>query len=152
MVPAILYYVFAWLYIGMAVFGEVSFLKFTYTDIVLDIFKYIFFAIILFSPIIFLSDFKYVDSLPLFKKRQAGYSIIGLILVWIFCYFMMNVNIYCMSDMYKDSVRNYDAVIQEEQKKLEDKKKETETDNSEDITVGDLGKFIYQYEKNTLYL
>lgn len=124
MIPAILYYAFAWFYIGVALYGEVQFLKFEAWDFLFCILKYAFFFVILFSPALFLSDFKYVDALPLFRKRQAWSSFIGLIFVWTFCYFMMNVNVFYMSDTYKNSVREYNQTISSVQ---EQKEKESET-------------------------
>lgn len=72
MIPAILYYAFALFYIGVGIYGEIQYFKFEPIDIVLMIFKYIFWIILFFSPAIFLSDFKYRESLPFFKKRNAA--------------------------------------------------------------------------------
>ena len=41
------------------------------------------FTISSFVPYIFLSDFKLRDKLPLFKKHKAGYSVLGMICVYI---------------------------------------------------------------------
>ena len=72
MVPAIFY-------IGTGIYGELSYYKFEPMDYVITVLKYIFFIVWFFSPAIFLSNFKYRDSLPLFKKHDAGSSIIGII-------------------------------------------------------------------------
>lgn len=128
MIPAIFYYAFAVFYIGTGIYGEIAYLKFEPIDVVLMIFKYIFWILIFFSPAIFLSDFKYRDSLPFFKKRTAGASLIGLILVWMFCYFMANVNIYCMSPTYKDSLEKHQIQLEEQQQKtLNDNRYEEES-------------------------
>ena len=37
----------------------------------------------LFVPYIFLSDFKFREKIPLFKKHKAGYSFLGLICVYV---------------------------------------------------------------------
>lgn len=115
MIPAILYYVFMLFYISTGIYGEIKHYSFETMDIVLTIIKYIFFFILFFSPAIFLSDFKYRDSLPLFRKRTKSATITGLIIVWIFCYFMINVNIYCMSDTWKQSRDNYNKYLMEQQ-------------------------------------
>lgn len=136
MIPAILYYAFALFYVGTGIYGELKYLKFEPIDIVLMIFKYIFWVLIFFSPAIFLSDFKYRDSLPLFKKREIGASLIGLILVWMFCYFMANVNIYCMSDTYKASLEQHSEWLKEQQEKsLQDMKDNETTKQQESITI-----------------
>lgn len=117
MIPAILYYAFVAFYIATGVYGEVKYYRFEPIDVVLMVIKYIFFFILFFSPAIFLSDFKYRDSLPFFKKRTKGAAITGLIIVWMFCYFMVNVNIYCMSDTWKKSRDDYSKYLIEQQEK-----------------------------------
>ena len=42
------------------------------------------FAVSLFVPYVFLSDYKLRDCLPLFKKHKAGYSLLGMICVYLF--------------------------------------------------------------------
>ena len=107
MLLASLYYFFAGLYIVMGIVGEIKYLSFEPIDVVLSILKYAFWIIMFFSPLIFLSDFKYRETLPFFKKRDAVSSFIGILLVWMFCYFMANVNIYCMSNTYKNSLEKF---------------------------------------------
>lgn len=141
MIPAMLYYAFALFYIGTGIYGEIRYLKFEPIDIVLMIFKYVFWIVIFFSPAIFLSDFKYRESLPFFKKREAGASLIGLILVWMFCYLMANVNIYCMSQTYKDSLAKHSELLQQEQmKQQESKSGETGTEQQSESFPKDIGK------------
>lgn len=119
MIPAILYYAFMLFYIGIGIYGEIKYYEFEPMDIVLMILKYIFFFVWFFSPAIFLSDFKYRDSLPFFKKRNAGSSLIGLIIVSMFCSFMTYVYKDCMSDTYKASVEAYAKVLEDQQKENE---------------------------------
>lgn len=119
MIPAILYYLFMLFYIFTGIYGEIKYYSFEPMDIVLTIIKYIFFFILLFSPAIFLSDFKYRDSLPLFKKRTKSATITGLIIVWMFCLFMINVNIYCMSDTWKQSRDEHDKYLEQQEKTIE---------------------------------
>ncbi|MFQ9515231.1 MAG: hypothetical protein ACLRZ9_05325 [Eubacterium sp.] len=155
MIPAMLYYAFALFYIGTGIYGEIKYLEFEPIDIVLLILKYIFWILIFFSPAIFLSDFKYRDSLPLFKKRETGSSLIGLILVWMFCYFMANVNIYCMSQTYKDSLAKHEEWLKEQQQQslqeTQSKEKETTT-QGESITVGQSETVSYNADKNIVYV
>lgn len=84
-------------FIASAIYGELRYYEFETMDYVLMVYKYIFFTILFFSPLIFLSDFKYREKLPLFKKHTAGTSAAGLIIVCLFCYFIAQVNIMCMS-------------------------------------------------------
>lgn len=117
MIPAILYYAFMLFYIVTGIYGEIKYYSFEPMDVILTIIKYIFFFILFFSPAIFLSDFKYRDSLPFFKKRSSGATITGLLIVWMFCYFMVNVNLYCMSDTWKQSRDDYNKYLIEQQEK-----------------------------------
>jgi hypothetical protein len=117
MIPAILYYAFMLFYIATGIYGEIKYYSFETMDVVLTVIKYIFFFILFFSPAIFLSDFKYRESLPFFKKRKTGATIIGLIIVWMFCYLMVNINIYCMSDTWKQSRDSYNQFLLEQQSK-----------------------------------
>lgn len=115
MVLAILYYGLMLLIYVPSIVNEIIHYDFTVTDVILDISKYIFIGILLFSPAIFLSDFKYVDSMPFFKKKTFGAGLCGLIIVFMFCYFMWNVDIMCMSKQYKESVKAYEKQITKEQ-------------------------------------
>lgn len=115
MIPAMLYYILVAIYIYSGVYGEFMYFKFEPIDYVVCILKYIFIAILAYSPIIFLSDFKYVDKLPFFKKKEFASSLIGLILVAMFCTFMISVNKMCMSETYYKSADAYYAKLQEEQ-------------------------------------
>ena len=152
MIPAILYYAFALFYIVTAIYGEIKYLSFEPTDILLTILKYIFFTILMFSPLIFLSDFKYRDSLPFFKKRRASSSWIGIILVWMFCYFMVEVNIFAMTPTYKKSVNDYDAMIKKQQEERLKKQKQNETTTGETITIGESKRTTYDLNNNVLYI
>lgn len=107
MIPAILYYLFAAIVIVLSVGGEFTNYKFEGFDYILIILKYIFITIFLYSPVIFLSDFEYTKKIPLFKKKTVSASIIGMLIVLTFCYFMVQVNIYCCSPKYKASVKKY---------------------------------------------
>lgn len=141
MFPAIFYYAFALFYIGTGIYGEIRYLEFEPMDVLLTAFKYIFWIVIFFSPAIFLSDFKYRDSLPFFKKRQVGSSLIGLLIVWMFCYFMANVNIYCMSQTYRESLaRHNESLVQEQQESQQKQESETTT----------LDESVTKYEESTV--
>ena len=117
MMLASFYYLFAGLYIFSGIYGEIKYLTFEPMDIVLMVLKYIFWILLFFSPAIFLSDFEYRKSLPVFRNYQASSSLIGLLIVWMFCYFMANVNIYCMSPTYQESLRKYNEQLQLEMQK-----------------------------------
>ena len=143
MVPAILYYAFMIFYIGTGIYGELSYYKFEPMDYVITILKYIFFIVWFFSPAIFLSNFKYRDSLPLFKKHDAGSSIIGIIIISLFCSFMTMVYKECMSDTYKKSVRAYDSYLKEQREKKQQ--------NTEPESVSFNG-ITYDVNNNKVYL
>jgi hypothetical protein len=143
MIPAIFYYAFALFYIGSGIYGEIRYLSFTPIDVVLMIFKYIFWILIFFSPAIFLSDFKYRDSLPFFKKRETGSTLIGLILVWMFCYFMANVNIYCMSDTYKESLNEHQKWLEEQRENQSDLEESDTIDVSETVSYNTVKGIVY---------
>lgn len=132
MIPAILYYVSVVIYIGYSIFGEFTTLKFEPMDIVLEVFKYIFIVIAFFSPGIFLSDFKYVDNFPVFRKHNSVSGFIGILVVIAFCYGMMQIDIYCMSETYKASVEKYD---EEYKKKLEEAQQQLEEQNAQQTTT-----------------
>lgn len=147
MIPALLYYAFMAFFIGASVYGELRYYQFEPMDYVLMVYKYIFFAILFFSPLIFLSDFKYREKLPFFKKRTAGSSLIGIIIVWMFCYFMTQVNVLCMSDTWVKSRDAYTEQLKKEQEK-EQMSKEKETQEKEETTKG----ISYNSEKNIVYV
>lgn len=134
MIPAILYYVLAAIYIFSGIYGEFVYFEFETMDYVICILKYIFIGILAYSPIIFLSDFKYIDNLPFFKKKEFGSSLIGLILVAMFCTFMISVNKMCMSDTYFKSADAYYAKVKAEQEKAL-AEQQTSVDNTETTTV-----------------
>lgn len=134
MIPAMLYYVLAAIYIFSGVYGEFAYFEFEPMDYLICVLKYVFIGILAYSPIIFLSDFKYVDNLPFFKKKEFGSSLIGLILVAMFCTFMISVNKMCMSETYFKSADAYYAKIQAEQEKAL-AEMQTTTDNIETTTV-----------------
>lgn len=150
MIPAMLYYAFMLFYIGTGIYGEIKYYKFEPVDIVLMILKYIFFFIWFFSPAIFLSDFKYRDSLPFFKKRNVGSSLIGLILVSMFCSLMTFVYKESMSDTYKKSVEDYAKILQEEQKNKEIETNENISE-TEKVTISRKSDVFYNVDKNIVY-
>lgn len=113
MVPAIMYYAFMLFLIVSGIYGEICHYKFENIDYILFGLKYIFFIIWFFSPLIFLSDFKFRDSLPLFKKHSAGASVLGMIIVTIICSSLTMIYKECMSDTYKESVSLYDNYLLE---------------------------------------
>ena len=135
MIPALLYYSFFLFYIAVGIYGEVRYYSFEPIDVVLEILKYIFYFIMFFSPAIFLSDFKYRDNLPFFKKRDAGSSIIGMILVWMFCSFMIFVYKECLSDTYWNSVSRYEQYLKEERAKKQGTTEETTTIKSGNMEI-----------------
>ena len=144
MIPAILYYAFMAFYIFTGIYGELKFYKFEAMDYVLLIFRYSFFILLFYSPLIFLSDFSYRDRLPLFKKRKAGYTLMGLILIWMFCYFMTSVDLMCMSDTWKKSRDDYSRKLQiEREKNLKEK---------ESFTASDGEKVTYDIQINKVFI
>lgn len=154
MIPALLYYAFMAFFIGASVYGELRYYKFETMDYVLMAYKYIFFAILFFSPFIFLSDFKYREKLPFFKKRTTASSLTGLILVGMFCYFMAQVNIFCMSDTWVHSKNEYLKQIKQEQEEALEKQKTDEKET--EITTKGKGettqKVSYHIEENIVYI
>lgn len=152
MIPAALYYAFMIFYIGTGIYGEIKYYKFEPIDIVLMILKYIFFFIWFLSPAIFLSDFKYRESLPFFKKRNVGSSIIGIIVVSMFCSFMTYVYKECMSDTYKKSVEAYAKILEEQNNtdNKENQQKETVSE-TEKITIDKESKVFYYFNENKVY-
>lgn len=150
MIPALMYYSFMLFYIGTGIYGEIKYYKFEPIDIVLMILKYIFFFIWFFSPAIFLSDFKYRDSLPFFKKRTAASSLIGLILVSMFCSFMTFVYKASMSDTYNKSVEAYAKVLEEEQKKQNETETKEDVSKTEKVTIDRKNNIFYDLDKNIL--
>ena len=107
MIIAVLYYfIAAWIFVT-SIINEFRYYSFEPIDVVLVIIKYIFIFTFMFSPLIFLSDFKYTYNIPLFKKKEKSTSVIGMIIVLAICYLMMELNIYCGSTLYKNSVKEY---------------------------------------------
>lgn len=161
MIPALLYYFIVALILVASVYGELKHYKFESLDYILMFSKYIFFGILFLSPLIFLSNFKYRDKLPFFKKHTAGSSLIGLIIVWMFCYFMANVDIMCMSDTWVKSREAYSKQLQQEREKAiemnkkDNQKKEDSTSHTQttDETTGKSSEgFGYDFEKNIYYI
>lgn len=154
MIPALLYYAFMLFFIGASVYGELRYYKFETMDYVLMVYKYIFFAILFFSPLIFLSNFKYREKIPFFKNHTTASSIIGLIIVWMFCYFMAQVNILCMSDTWVQSQKAYTEKLKQEQeealKKQNSDEKETEITTKEQNKT--TNKVFYDFEKNVVHI
>ena len=107
MIIAVLYYALVGFIFVTSVINEFRYYQFEAIDVVLVIIKYIFIFVFLFSPLIFLSDFEYVNRIPLFKKKEKSKSLIGMIIVLSICYLMMQLNIYVGSNLYKNSVKEY---------------------------------------------
>ena len=107
MIIAVLYYVLVSFVFVTSVINEFRYYKFEPIDVVLVIIKYVFIFVFLFSPLIFLSDFKYTYNIPLFRNKERSKSAIGLIIVLGICYLMMQLNIYVGSNLYKSSVKEY---------------------------------------------
>ena len=151
MIPALLYYAFMAFFIGASIYGELRYYKFEPMDYVLMVYKYIFFAILFFSPLIFLSDFKYREKLPFFKNRTVGSSFIGIMIVWIFCYSMTQVNVMCMSDTWVKSRDAYTEQLQKEQEKTlkEQMSKEKESQETKEETTKEIS---YNSEMNIVYV
>ena len=68
MIPALFYYVIMGLILYSSIVGEVREFKFEEYDYILLVLKYIFLTVLLYSPAIFLSEFKYNKKIPIFKK------------------------------------------------------------------------------------
>ena len=143
MIPALLYYAFMAFFIGASVYGELRYYKFEPMDYVLMVYKYIFFAILFFSPLIFLSDFKYREKLPLFKKHTASTSLIGIIIVWMFCYFMTQVNVLCMSDTWVESRDAYTEKLKNEQQKAMEEQMSKEQETTKSISYNEQKNIVY---------
>ncbi|MBP5773555.1 MAG: hypothetical protein J6W35_05745 [Eubacterium sp.] len=107
MVIAVLYYALAGFIFVTSVINEFRYYRFEPIDVILVIIKYVFIFVFLFSPLIFLSDFKYTYNIPLFRNKERSKSAIGLIIVLGICYMMMQLNIYVGSNLYKSSVKEY---------------------------------------------
>jgi len=107
MIPALLYYIVAGLFVFFSISGELREFTFEQNDYILFVLKYAFIIMMAYSPIIFLSDYNYVYKLPLFKKKTIGASFAGLIIVFVFGVVMMWTYQYCMSDTYKASANAY---------------------------------------------
>ena len=152
MIPALLYYAFMIFFIGASVYGEIRYYQFEAMDYVLMAYKYIFFAIMFFSPLLFLSDFKYREKLPFFKKHTTSSSLIGLIIVWMFCYFMAQVNILCMSDTCVKSKNQYLKQLEQEQQEILKKQKNTEKQTEIESKSETTKKLSYNFEKNIVYM
>ncbi len=140
MIPAILYYLFAASVVVMSVIGELTHYKFEAQDYILFVFKYVFITVLLFSPLIFLSDYNYVYKLPLFGRKEKTKSLIGMIVVFMICYFMWNIQIYATSDTYKKSVEKYTKQIEREAKERA-KKMEKQTEK----TTSKKGQTVYSH-------
>ncbi len=134
MIPAMLYYILAGIYVFSGIWGELKYFQFESMDYILFAFKYIFIIVLAYSPIIFLSDFKYIDSLPFFKKKQLGSTLIGLILVSMFCTFMIFVDKMCVSDTYIKSADAYYAQVMEKQSEKLEEQQTTSIDKSQITT------------------
>ncbi|HAR91739.1 MAG TPA: hypothetical protein DCR28_01375 [Eubacterium sp.] len=107
MIIAVLYYALAAFILVTSVINEFRYYKFEPIDVILVIIKYVFIFVFLFSPLIFLSDFKYTYNIPLFRNKERSKSAIGMIIVLGICYMMMQLNIYVGSNLYKSSVKEY---------------------------------------------
>ena len=107
MIIAVLYYALAGFIFVTSVINEFRYYRFEPIDVILVIIKYVFIFVFLFSPLIFLSDFKYTYNIPLFRNKERSKSAIGMIIVLGICYLMMQLNIYVGSNLYKSSVKEY---------------------------------------------
>ena len=145
MVLALLYYGLMLMVYIPSIVNEIVHYHFTVVDVILDISKYLFIGIFLFSPAIFLSNFNYVEKIPFFRKKSFGSSLCGLILVFMFCYFMWNVDILCMSKTYKDSVEAYTKELRAEEEKKKEQEKETEASEGETIETSSFSAIDIQY-------
>ena len=107
MIIAVLYYALAAFILVTSVINEFRYYKFEPIDVILVIIKYVFIFVFLFSPLIFLSDFKYTYNIPLFRNKERSKSAIGMIIVLGICYLMMELNILVGSNTYKNSRDEY---------------------------------------------
>ena len=130
-----MYYMLVTTIYVVSIVNEIKYFQFSGADVFLMVSKYLFIGIALYSPAIFLSDFKYVDSLPFFKQKKVSSSLIGLILVTAFCYFMWSIDIYCMSKTYQQSVKAYQTQVQKEMEQMTlEKETEPKTKSEEMIS------------------
>lgn len=135
MLPAAIYYAIAAYYLIGGIYGEFANFQFEPIDYILNVLKYIFYIIMYFSPLIFLSDFKYTKSLPLFKNKTIGSSLIGLIIVIVFCLFMTMVNKMCLSETYYKSAEAYYETVEATSESKSETSVQNETSTIEETTV-----------------
>ena len=114
MIPALFYYVIMGLILYSSIVGEVREFKFEEYDYILLVLKYIFLTVLLYSPAIFLSEFKYNKKIPIFKKDTLISKIIGMAVVVVICLSFIWIYQYCMSSTYKESAEKYYSMKKEQ--------------------------------------
>lgn len=139
MIPALIYYFVVGFIIIGSINGEIYYFEFEPTDIVLDILKYIFLTILLYSPAIFLSDFKYNKKIPLLKENSAGLKCAGMVIIILFCVFNIVMDMYCMSEKYVASYEKYYEEV-EAQKKEKLEEFESQSRAQEEESASDMNK------------
>ena len=128
---ATFYYLLAIAFVLYSVIGETIHFKFEALDYVLMVSRYIFITIMALSPALFLSDFKYIEKIPFFNKKNAFDNVKGFILVFMICTFMYQMDIYVMTDTWKNSRDAYEATLEKEfAKKNQELMKQIESNNA----------------------
>lgn len=136
MIPTLAYYILVGFILFSSIMGEIQYFHFEQYDVVLTILKYIFLFIMAYSPAIFLSDFGYNKKLPIFKGNSVILKTIAMIVILVFCYFMVCTYQYCMSDAFKESADTfYEQRDKEYQKQLEEY--ESESREQETATINE---------------
>lgn len=79
-----------------------------------------------------------------------GSSLIGIIIVWMFCYFMAEVNVLCMSDKWVKSRDAYSEQLKQEQEEAFKKQKDKDTGNKTKKESESTKKVSYDVEKNVV--
>jgi hypothetical protein len=132
MIPALFYYGIIGLILFSSMNGELREFKFEVVDYILFSLKYIFLIVLCYSPAIFLSDFKYNKRLPFFKKESIISKTIGMLFVVLICVPMIWVYMYCMSDTYKKSTKDYyDRIEKQRQEQMNSNSETTEVEQTE---------------------
>lgn len=131
MIPALFYYLIVGLILYSSIVGEIREFKFEEYDYILLILKYIFLVILLYSPAIFLSDFKYNKKMPIFKNGTLTSKFIGMAVVIVMSLFFIWTYQFCMSSTYKESAEKYYRMKKEQKASMIDK----ESENTETVSV-----------------
>lgn len=76
-------------------------------DYWIDKASYIILAFSLFCPYVFLSDTKFRDKLPLFKKHSAGASTLGLLIVFVILFILFGTVYSAHSAEYKEDMKSH---------------------------------------------